>query len=717
MRVKLVLAALDGDRIVTVRFNRRVAVNEWVPDKFSLATIDGRTVEIAAVDANQPRKGYSTTFTLTTGAPLDYLLEQYQVGTEGLEAVPVRIGGILYDPDRFHDRDALLGAVYSPAATRFGVFAPTATAVKVVVADGLEGQSGLVEHDMTRTAKGVWTTTAAGDLAGKHYAYKLAGIGFDPDREITDVYATCVQGRHARSTIVDLRGTDPPGFRDHEYQWTGAPTDAIVYEMHVRDFTIAANSGVEHKGKYLGLTEAGTHLADDPSIRTGLDHLVELGVTHVQLMPIHSFDNEREDPDAYSWGYMPVHYNSPEGWYATSRTGLVGIREFKQAVQAFHERGIGVIMDVVYNHTSPRAGFDRLVPGYYYRRTRTGKLSNGSGCGNDFQSEAPMARRFILDSVEFWATEYRVDGFRFDLMAIVDLETLRQVKIAVDRVRRGMLLYGEPWSAAKTELSPMADHKHVRGTGFGAFNDHFRDAIKGQRDGGPPGFIQVGDERDGIVQGLEGAINDWATAPTDTVNYFECHDNLTAWDKLLQSVPDASDEIRRQMMRFAAVMLLTSQGMTFLHSGQEFCRSKQGESNSYNLPHEVNRIDWELKRTNADVYVYHRGLIALRKAHAALRLRTREQVESRVSFPEAPNDQCVVYRIDGSGLVDEPAETIIVLLNGDRETTEFELSDGEWSILVDADQAGLHPLGHTTGAVTLPAHSGMVLVQWPRGTV
>jgi pullulanase len=368
-------------------------------------------------------------------------------------------------------------------------------------------------------------------------------------------------------------------------------------------------------------------------------------------------------------------------------------------------------MDVVYNHTSRRAGFEKLVPGYYFRMTEGGRFSNGYGCGNEFKSENPMARKFIIDSVKFWVTEYQVDGFRFDLMGLTDLETMKRIKSELETLHPGILVYGEPWTGGATPLSPVTDKNQVRGTGIGAFNDGFRDAIKGDRDGGAPGFIQVGDRAHGVVQGLKGAIHDWSVDPADSVNYFEAHDNLTAWDKLLQSAPNVDDEARKRMSRFGALILFVSQGAVFIHSGQEFCRTKRGSHNSYNLPDEINQIDWSLKKENANVYDYYRGLVELRKAHPVLRLRERKDVKTRVSFEPPPNDRCVVYSLDGTMMDEEPADRILVLLNGFTEPVVFDLPDGEWSIHADANRASAGAFGDATGRVELPAHSGMVLVR------
>lgn len=709
MHPEMVLATLEAECLIGLRFRRRMPVAECRSNRFQLLRDDGRIIGIRSTQARRPLRGKSCRYLLETDRPVDFRGRSWIIQAEGFGQTLLRMGGLLQDPALFHDASSILGASWMPKATTFRVFAPTAAAVHVVVADSPGGDHNRSVHDMQLCPSGVWEVTVPGHLEGKYYAYVLAGPGFDPGREIIDIYATCTQGRSPRSLIVDLLETDPPGFRNHQSPQWAHPTDAIIYEMHVRDFTIAADSGVRHKGKYLGLTESGTHLPDDPTVCTGLDHLCELGITHVQLMPVADFDNDETDDDPYDWGYMPSHFNSPDGWYATSSEGPARIIELKRAIQAFHERGIGVILDVVYNHTSPCASFERLVPDYYYRMTCHGRFANGSGCGNEFRSESPMARRFLLDSLKHWVREYRVDGFRFDLMGLIDRQTMLRIKAELEAIRPGILIYGEPWAAGPTPLRPLTDRWHLQNTGIGAFNDCIRNAIKGDVNGTRPGFIQTGDHVEDLRHGIEGSIHVNTVNPAETVNYFECHDNLTTWDKLVLSVPHETEETRRRMMRLAALILFCSQGIALMHSGQEFCRSKRGSHNSYNLPDEINRIDWSLKKTCADVWAYHRGMIAIRKQHPILRLRTRQEIERRVRFNDSPHPKCVVCHLDGSGLDGESADEMLLLLNGHHEAVEFRLPPGEWSILADAARAGTEPFGTAGECATLPPHSGMLL--------
>jgi pullulanase len=633
----------------------------------------------------------------------------YEVWVSGAGSRLVSVRDVLLDRERYFDAEARLGCIHGSDQSTFRLFAPTAAGVQVVVADEVKGDKGLTAHEMTPRTKGIWEATVPGNLNGRYYAYRLRGIGFNPRDEVGDIYATCAQGLVPRTLIVDMAGTDPPGFREFKFVNAESAADAVVYEVHIRDFSVAASSAARHRGKYLGLAETGTHLPSDASIKTGLDHLVELGITHVQLMPVADFDNHEDRNDEYNWGYMPVYPNSPEGWYAREVIGPSRVRDLKAAIHALHERGIGVIMDVVYNHTAKVSPFERLVPHYYYRKTPSDRFYNGSGCGNEFMSEAPMARKFMIDSLKMWVQEYQVDGFRFDLMGLHDLETMLEIKAELTRIRPDIYLWGEPWTGGPTPLKPVTSKEHVRGTGIACFNDHFRDAIKGDRDGGPPGFVQVGDRKDQLKPGLEGAIHDWSQDPTDCVSYVECHDNLTSWDKLLQTCPEASEAELEQMARFAALLLFTAQGIMFVQSGQEFGRTKRGHHNSYNLPDAVNQIDWVLKKRRAKLYEYYRGLIALRKAHPAFRLRTRSEVEYRVWFGDTPHERSLAHIIHSADLAGEPSQAIVVLYNGHTDALEFKLGEGVWSIHADAHRAALEPLGTVQHQVVVPAHSGMML--------
>jgi pullulanase len=482
-----------------------------------------------------------------------------------------------------------------------------------------------------------------------------------------------------------------------------APEDRIIYEMHVRDFTIDPNSGVNAGGLYLGWTQPDTRLVGDPSIRTGVDHLAELGVTDVQIMPVQDFAND-EAARAYNWGYITSAFFSPEGMYATNISNESRIYELKALIAALHQRGIGVIMDVVYNHTSDSAPFFNIVPDYYYRRLADGSLADGSGCGNEFRSEAPMVRKYILDSLKYWVREYGVDGFRFDLMALIDRDTMTDIVSEMHAINPSIIIYGEPWAASDSPLADKSDKTALLQIPAGAFNDDFRNALKGQPDGPDPGFIQDGSNREALEQAM--MVSDWYASPGQSINYMTCHDNLVLWDKLKLSMPGADDDLLKRTAKIGYLILITSQGVPFMQGGEEFGRSKGGDGNSYVSPDSVNEVDWSLKAKNHDLFTYVRDLIALRKAHPLFRLRTRDDIRGRLKF--LPTDTGLAYEIDGSGVPDETWSAALVVVNPDNTNPmSFALPGGDWEAACDANGA---TMGDTVnGTISIPAKSGLVL--------
>ncbi|TPW15354.1 MAG: pullulanase, partial [bacterium] len=511
-----------------------------------------------------------------------------------------------------------LGAFPGRESTICRVFAPTAAAVELCLYENPRGGEA-TRHAMTREAGGTWLAELPGDLTGTWYTLRAGGPDprFQADRELIDPYARAVSAHDGRARIT--RPTPPP---------PDGPAfgldEAIVSEVHLRDATIAPDSGVVARGLYLGLAESGTHLPDDPAVTTALDHFLELGVNTIQLLPIQDFENN-ESAGEYHWGYMPVHFNVPDGAYATGRDGDERIDELKRMIGALHLRGLKVVMDVVFNHTAEIPpgrlfSFEGLAPGYYYRLQSDGSCWNGSGTGNEFRTEAPMARRFILDSLKLWVTEFGIDGFRFDLMGLIDLDTMKRIARELRSIRPDIFLWGEPWTAGPTSISPTLTGSQ-RGAGFAVFNDRFRNAIKGDAGSGLDAFLLTGDHRGAFRRGFEGSVNDFADSPMESVNYVECHDNQTLWDRLQAIAPnphfDEATRIRLQRMAGAAVLL--ARGIPFLHAGQEFLRTKRGAENSYDLGDAINRIDWSRKKQYLEVFRWHRDLVRLRRAHPLLR--------------------------------------------------------------------------------------------------
>ncbi|NMO97787.1 type I pullulanase [Paenibacillus lemnae] len=596
-----------------------------------------------------------------------------------------------FDEQFYYDGDDL-GAAYTSEQTNFRLWAPTASEAFVLLYSEWNSEDS-TKVPMLRDIQGTWTAKVEEDLMGKFYTY-LVRIGSQWN-EAADPYAKAVGVNGDRAAILDLSKTNPDGWSsskpllDHHL-------DSVIYELHIRDFSIHKDSGIQHKGKFLGLTEEGTH--GPGGIPTGLDHIKKLGVTHVELLPVFDYATESVDEThlnepQYNWGYDPKNYNVPEGSYATDPySPEVRIQELKMMIQKLHDAGLRVIMDVVYNHVYDGylINLSKLVPGYYLRYTEDRKLSNGSGCGNDVATERPMVRKFIKDSIVHWVHEYHMDGFRFDLMGLMDIETMNEIRRTLDDIDPTIMTIGEGW-IMDTELpaEKRANQQHTdRLPGIGQFNDGFRDAVKGDifiHD--RKGFVSKGSSfedhvKRGIVGGIsyDAALTSYALEPVQTVNYAECHDNHTLWDKIELSAPEESEEVRRSMHRLASSLILTSQGIPFLHAGQEFYRTKGGIENSYKSPDEVNQMDWEQANRHQDGVEYVRRLIQLRKNYSGFRLRDADQIKRRLTFVDAPPN-AVAYTIQG---VEENGmrEDLYVLHYAARDQIHLDLPhSGKWNVL------------------------------------
>ena len=596
-----------------------------------------------------------------------------------------------------------LGAMYTRQATTFRVFGPNAKAVSAVIYNEGSGQDGRTVCPLRQQGNSLWDATVPGDWQGKFYTLLLDQNDPKRAREVLDPYATNAVANSTRGRLSPLTRAVASGPQ------LASATDAVVYEMHVRDFTVAPNSGVTNAGLYAGWTEDGTHLPDDEKIQTALEHLTELGVTHVQLMPVQDFEND-ESARRYNWGYITSNFFSPEGMFASNPDDDSRVRELKALVTALHSRGIGVILDVVYNHTSGNASLMSIAPEYYYRHGPNGSLANGSACGNEVKSEAPMARRLIIDSLKYWTREYGIDGYRFDLMALIDQETMRQADRELRKINPGIILYGEAWTGGPSPLQQKTDKSAITKVPVGAFNDDFRNALKGSPDHDDPGWIQNGSNRDKLKTAM--LINDWCASPGQSVNYMTCHDNLVLWDKLRNSAPNADDALRIEMMKLGYLALFTSQGVPFFHGGEEFARTKGGNNNSYEAPDSVNQVDWELKRQHHDLFTYVRDAIALRKAHPMFRLRTKPDVRSRLQFVETPDRNVLMFTVNGEGIRGETWKRACVILNASNESEARVVipGSGEWMVALDAAGAILDRRA-VTGKITVRHKSGVVLYQ------
>lgn len=634
---------------------------------------------------------------------------------------------------KYHYAGKDLGMRYQPKATTFRVWSPMASQVELLLFRTGHGEESPRVLPMKRDQQGTWFLSVAGDLKNQYYRYRLTHPGQPSPVEAVDPYAVATGANGNRAMVVDLRETDPSGWSDDAKPPFAHATDAVIYEVHVRDFTIHATSGSKRPGTYVGLADKRTRGPD--GVRTGLDHLRELGVTHVHLLPIADFASvdETRKTGQYNWGYDPKNYNVPEGWYATDATdGRIRVREFKQMVQALHKAGLRVVLDVVYNHTyhGTDSHFNHLAPGYYYRQNAEGGFSNGSGCGNETASERFMVRKMMVDSLVHWAREYHVDGFRFDLMGLHDLDTMKLIRRELDKVDRSILLYGEGWTGGD---SPLPYEQRAMKTNVGrlpriaAFNDTLRDAIKGHvAEHKQGGFVQgVPGMESRLKTGITASVRHgqiaypkgdlwsgaWAREPHHTVSYVSCHDNHTLWDKLLITTPGLTTAERIALYKLSAAIVMTSQGIAFLHAGEELLRTKKGHENSYNLPDAINAIDWKRKVAHREVFDYYRGLIALRKAHPALRMTNAAAIRKNLAFLPMPAEHMVGYCINGTEVGDS-AEWLVVLFNANAAAQTVDLPESGWKVVVDATRAGTKTLRTLKGSrVEIAPRSALVLVR------
>ena len=615
-----------------------------------------------------------------------------------------------------------LGAVWTPEKTVFRVWAPTAISVRVrLYGSGTPGTNDLLEQlEMRRDVKGTWVAEKAGDLNGVYYTYLVDRESIV--KEACDPYARAVGVNGFRAMVVDLTETNPDGWAtDRNPQPVASPVDAVVYELHIRDISMDPASGIKNKGKYLGLTETGTRTPGGQP--TGLDHIRALGVTHVQLLPIYDFgsvDESLPDVEQYNWGYDPVNYNVPEGSYSTDPwNGMTRIRELKQTIKALHDAGLGVVMDVVYNHVFEhnRFCFNRLVPGYFSRTNEYGNYSNGSGCGNDTASERAMVRKYIVDSVKYWAEEFHIDGFRFDLAGLLDVETIRQVMEEVHKIRPDVLFYGEGWHMntwlTKEDIRLANQQSASLLPKFGFFNDSFRDTLKGTVfDNDAPGYVSGALGQEAWVKECIMGLNGWCHTPEQTINYVSCHDNMALFDRLTQSAPYAEEAELINMNKLAAAMCMLSQGMPLFQAGEEFLRSKPlpngtFDVNSYRSPDSVNSLKWGNldKKPHRQVRDYYKGLIAFRKAHEGLRLRSAEQVAERVVCLKPHVPEITAFIVRG------PEETICMIFNPTHKKAKLKLPAGDWEVYIDGDRAGTEAFALLRGQVTVTPISATVLVK------
>ena len=618
-----------------------------------------------------------------------------------------------------------LGAAWTKDATTFRVWAPTAKSVKVkLYQGGTAGVDDLIEQiDMTADVNGTWVVTKEGDLNGVYYTYLVEVDG--KVNEACDPYARTTGVNGQRAMVIDLDATDPEGWEeDVDPHYGNSITDAVIYELHVRDLSSDASSGITNTGKFLGLIEAGT--VNSQGVSTGLDHIKSLGITHLHLLPSYDYASVDEtDPEAgFNWGYDPVNYNVPEGSYATDPYhGEVRVQEMKQMIKGLHDNGISVVLDVVYNHVSNAETFcfNQIVPGYFSRISDSGTYSNGSYCGNDTASERAMVKKYIVDSVKYWADEYHMDGFRFDLVGLIDTETINECMEEVHKTHPNVIFYGEGWTMStqltKDGYTMTTQANSTEVPGFAFFSDTLRDALRGPvSNNNESGYLAgKGGHTSTIRDAFMGKAT-WCKSPTQTINYASCHDNMTLYDRLTQSCPESTVEERIRMNNLAAAIYMTSQGVPFIHAGEEMLRSKPlwsggFDDNSYKSSDKVNSLKWDNLNDPQyqDVVDYYTGLIAFRKAHPALRMTDAAEVEAHITQLPGLDFNVMACHIS-SGANGEESE-IVAIFNPRSSETTVTLPEGKWIIYVDADNAGTTPLGTAEGEVTVESISAMVLVK------
>ena len=619
------------------------------------------------------------------------------------------------DFDNYFSYDGELGALYEKEGTLLRVWTPTAKSVEVWIYadDSFKGPSTKIE--MVQKPKGIFEAYLPGDQHGTIYVYKILFLN-NRESISVDPYARATTVNGMKSVIADLNRTNPDGWGERLPAF-GLPEEAIIYELHIRDFSISETSGIVNKGKFLGLTEKNTQNASGR--KTGLDYLIDLGITHIQILPMFDYatvDEANLTEPQYNWGYDPLNYNVPEGSYSTDPFDPFNrIFELKQMIRTLHDNGLRVIMDVVYNHVyDPKdQALERTVPGYFYRYNADGSLANGTGVGNDTASERHMMRKYIIDSVKYWAKEYHLDGFRFDLMGIHDSVTMNAIREALDKIDPSIIIIGEGWEMSTPLPEDLkASQRNAQAMPrIAHFNDSIRIALKGSDFGDEKdrGFISGKNYlEDLLLRNIKGAMHLSSRSsyvdPEQVIQYVEAHDNLTLYDKLLRSNPDDSEEVRIKRHTLATSIVLLSQGVPFIHGGQEFLRTKAGVANSYQSPDEINQFEWERVTTFQESVAYVKGLIALRKSEYLFRLHTHKEIDAHFTML-SENFNIVAFSLTNS------EKKYIVIFNGNRSDVIFRIQKGKYAILVEDNQVFLESMPEAVlmEKILVKAHTTSVL--------
>ncbi|WP_316828117.1 type I pullulanase [Pedobacter miscanthi] len=596
-----------------------------------------------------------------------------------------------------------LGVTYSAKVTHFKVWSPTASAVKLRLYAAGTGGEPLKTADLIKSADGTWEVSIRNNVKNLYYTFQT-NIADIWQGECPDSYAKAVGVNGKRGMIVDMAETDPSDWANDKKPVLKNFNDIVLYELHIRDLSVNENSGIKNKGKFLGLTELGTKSKEGEP--TGLDHIKQLGVTHIHLLPSFDFSSvdETKNNGKYNWGYDPLNYNVPEGSYATDPyDGRVRIREFKQMVKTLHSNGLRVILDVVYNHTSgiKDANFTQFAPGYFYRHNADGSYSNATACGNETASEKAMMRKFMTESVVYWAKEYHLDGFRFDLMGVHDIETMNQISDTLHKLDPTIFIYGEAWDAGASPLpaAQRALKKNMQQLNqVAAFSDDIRDAIRGARVK-VKGFVSgETNATETLKFGITGSVQHpqvnynlsrskapWAREPYQTISYASCHDDNCLYDRLKLANPEADEDQLIEMDKLANAIVFTSQGIPFIQAGEEFLRTKQMVSNSYNKPDSINQLEWSRKAKYKTVYNYYKDFIALRKHHPAFRMPSAVMIQKHLEFLDAKDPALVAYQLKDNANKDK-WKNILVVMNGSLSAKDFQLPQGQWTLVADGQR-------------------------------
>ncbi|MEO0024616.1 MAG: type pullulanase [Actinomycetota bacterium] len=741
-------AALIGFKSFHVIVSPAIAVTNTSTEGFTIN--DGTSdVPVTSATATNAASGLATGFDLSVANNVD-LAKTYTVSHADLTSKVASTAG-LFDSQAFTDAFTYagndLGNTYTSASTSFRVWAPTATAVSLMLhSNSSEERSSGAEVAMTQSIKGTWVATLDGDRDGLIYDYKVQVDG--KTNYASDPYARASTIDSGHSVVVDLDKSNPTGWASTSSPDFGnGNTDAIIYELQVRDLSSNANSNipVDHRKKYLGLTDVNTSFSQTISTRklvgykyvtttntyktpTGVAAIKALGVTHVELLPVYDFNNKGEgsadeNHAVFNWGYDPVNYNVPDGGFSSDAANpYARITELKSGIQSLHQQGLRTIMDVVYNHVSDAATFSEelIVPGYFFRHDSSGGLTSASGCGNDVNSERSMVSKFIVDSVTYWASEYHFDGFRFDLMGLLDVTTMNNIRTSLNTIDPNIVMIGEGWNMG-TATHPANQNAAAQMPNIGFFNDQIRDATKGSVFGASqPGYVQGNTETvDGVIAGITAQTNfggrtsaNWlASTPGQSVNYVEAHDNLTLFDKLTASLPSTNRAAAIvAASRQSAAIVLTAQGVPFMQAGQEFLRTKGGNDNSYASSDSVNGLNWLARAKNASTVEYYKGLIAMRKAHPAFRMATAAAINSNLTV-SATAKNTITMKLNGKA-VGDTWKTIVVLHNPNASAVTLKLpAKANWLVSVNGTSAGTKTLKTLKGAksVVVPAKTSMVL--------